>query len=410
MARAEVGERLRLGVTYWPAAVGPYLWHEYDERAVESDLTQIGARGLQSVRVGLAWDAFMPSPRQVSRPRLRSLEHLLSVASRVGLGVVPVLFGQSLGGDILLPVYAIDSAGARPGVRVVTDGVVQLGGPRDQYSDPLMLEVEAVWLDTLLAAFANHPAIVAWDLGHDPATTMRPRRFGHLQSWVELHADRVRRSGDPVRLTLGAGDLLSARGVRPGLVAPALDALALQIEPQWLPSDQLAGDGDVVVFAAQLAMRLAGEVAVEIETSLAGRRDGDPEAVPGARPDELGWEVALADGPAAARHASETLARLTEVGAGGVHMSSWSDWGARTLAAPPADVRPALTRRGLVDARGEPTALGDRWFGLVAEEPAVRSPQPWPDRLDVEDYYANLPDSARELYAQWRLGRERAEG
>ncbi|MFN2451229.1 MAG: hypothetical protein ABR541_02625 [Candidatus Dormibacteria bacterium] len=394
-------------VTYWPAAVGAYLWHEYDERAVEIDLTAIAARGLHGIRVCLAWDAFMPTPRQVSRPRLRNLEHLLGVAARVGLGVTPVLFGQSLGSDVLLPLYAIDPAGSRAGVRVVTDGVVQLGGPRDQYNDPLMLEVETVWLETLLGAFSGHPSLVAWDLGHDPASTMRPRRFGHLQSWVALHADRVRRSGDRVRLTLGAADLLTARGVRLGLVAPALDSVGLQVEPQWLPADQLGGEVDAPVFLAQLAMRLAGARPLELETSLASRRSDDGEAALAGsttRLDPLPWDIPLLDEPVAATRAGDTVARLAEVGVGGAHLAAWSDWGPRALAAPPGDLRPAMARRGAVDSRGEPTPLGDRWCAQVAKEPAVAVAQPWPDHLDVEDYYANLPDSARELHAQWRLG------
>ena len=401
-----------MGVTYWPAAVGAYLWHEYDERAVEFDLAAIAARGLHGIRVCLAWDAFMPTPRQVSRPRLRNLEHLLGVAARVGLGVTPVLFGQSLGSDVLLPLYAIDSAASRPGVRVVTDGVVQLGGPRDQYNDPLMLEVETVWLETLLGAFAGHPSLVAWDLGHDPATTMRPRRFGHLQSWVALHADRVRRSGDAVRLTLGVADVLTARGVRLGLVAPVLDSVGLQVEPQWLPPDQLGGETDAPVFLAHLAMRLAGPISLEVETSLAGRRADDGEVAiesSTTRPDPLQWEIPLLDEPVAATRAGDTVVRLTEAGVRGVHLASWSDWGPRTLAAPPGDLRPAMARRGCVDTRGEPTTLGERWCAQVVREPAVTPAQPWPEHLDVEDYYANLPDSARELHAQWRLGTDPEE-
>ena len=74
----------------------------------------------------------------------------------------------------MLPTYAIERRSPRRGLRCVTDARVVDGGPRDIYTDPLMLEVQVRWLDAMLAAFAGHPALAAWDLGHDPATTSAP--------------------------------------------------------------------------------------------------------------------------------------------------------------------------------------------------------------------------------------------
>src|SRR5258708_27465388 len=167
-----------------PAEVGPYLWHEFDVERTRRDLLRISAAGFGAVRVHLAWDAFMPSPRQVNRFRLRDLDTLMQIAQAVSLRVVPVLFAQSFGDCVLLPRYAVARDRGRPGVRVVSDGVVEAGGPRDVWADPLMLEVESLWLEEMLRAFSNHPALLAWDLGHDPATTCRPLRTAHLESWA----------------------------------------------------------------------------------------------------------------------------------------------------------------------------------------------------------------------------------
>ena len=171
------------------------------------------AAGFPVVRVHLGWDSFMPSHRGVSRHRLAELETLLNAARELSLGVIPVLFVQSHGDCVLLPRYMVDRAAVRPGVRVVCDGNVEPGGPRDAYADPLMQEAAVVWLEALLDAFANHPAVVAWDIGHDPASTVRPRRIAQLVAWVELIAERVHARGDRCRLTLGAADLLLARNI-----------------------------------------------------------------------------------------------------------------------------------------------------------------------------------------------------
>jgi hypothetical protein len=76
--------------------------------------------------------------------------------------------------------------------------------------------------------------------------------------------------------------------------------------------------------------------------------------------------------------------------------------------APPYDRLPWLARHGLLRADGEIKAVGEVWAATALREPGVAPADPWPDRLDAEDYYAALPDSARDLYSQWRRDREGA--
>jgi hypothetical protein len=41
----------------------------------------------------------------------------------------------------------------------------------------------------------------------------------------------------------------------------------------------------------------------------------------------------------------------------------------------------------------------------VARHERERSvPSPWPERIDVDDYYENLPESLHELRAAWERG------
>lgn len=403
---AERGERLVTAATYMPAAVGPYLWHEFDPGSVENDLRGLRASGIETVRVLLAWDAFVPHHRQVSRARIRALETLLRIAAALSLRVVPVLFAQSLGDTIMLPDYAIDRAVSRRGVRVVCDGSVRDGGPRDMWTDPLMLEVQQLWLETMLDAFANHPAIAAWDLGHDPAACLRPRRIADMQAWTRTHADRIHAAGDTCWMTLDADDILSARGVRLGAVAPSVDALGMILIPQRLALARAGTLEGAAVFTLQLAQRLAGrEVRLLVHTGLATVGDDDEGRAVGDRVSPR-WDVELLDDERAPPLASDLLDRVVDAGMAGVVAASWSDWGPRPLAAPPADRRPSLARLGLVGTRGDYKPHGERWAAWARREPASAPAQPWPDHLDVEEYYANLPDSARQLYAEWRGGHD----
>lgn len=406
-------DHLAVSVTYRPAATGPYMWHEFTPVRIASDLAAVRAAGFEAVRVHLAWDAFMPSHRGVSRHRLDELALLLETARAVGLGVVPVLFVQSFGDCVMLPRYMVDRGAPRRGVRVLCEGGVEPGGPRDPYADPLMLEAATTWLDALLDAFGNHPAVLAWDLGHDPATTVRPRRITHLAGWVALMAERIHARGDRCQLTLGAADLLVARGVRPAALAGHVDRLGLRILPQHLRLATDALDPAPAVFLAQLAQRLAapGGAAPPLEV-VTGVASGElppapPEPVPPPPPGVV-EDTVTAPEDAAARHAADLLARLVEVGVAGLVATSWNDLAGRAADAPPCDRRPWLARHGLVDAAGEAKPAGGAWTATARREPAVAAPEPWPSRLDPEGYYAALPDSARDLFSEWRREREGA--
>src|SRR4029077_18073704 len=133
------------------------------------------------------------------------------------------------------------------------EGRVRAGGPRDMWGDPLMLEMCELWLRTMLDAFANPPAVAWWDLGHDPATTVRPRRTVQFAAWVELFGGMVRARDDQVGLTLGAGDVLTARGVRLDVVAPYVDVLGMVVPPRRLPA---IGDDTSDAAAAAFTLQL----------------------------------------------------------------------------------------------------------------------------------------------------------
>jgi hypothetical protein len=411
-------DQLLCGVTYCPAEVGLYLWHEFSAERTRRDLQRIRAAGFSAARVPLAWDAFVPTPRQVSRYRLRDLEALLQAAQAASLQVVPVLFAQSWGDCVLLPRYAVARDRRRPGVRVVSDGIIEPGGPRDVWDDPLMLEVESMWLEELLRAFSNHPALLAWDLGHDPATTCRPMRIAHLERWAATMGARVRAAGDPCWLTLGAADLLTARGVRLAAVAPHVDALGMVVHPQRLPV--LGGaplDVARVLFVLRLAQRLmapqdgaAGDTpALLAVTSLVAEPVAPPAAPPGSAPAMPGRapmpiSVAAAPPAEAIRHQGALLEQLPEAGAVAALAAAWCDLGPRALEAAPYDAHPWLAQAGVAAADGTLKPHGEVWSSVARRDIAApQHPAPWPaETLDAGQWYENLPDAANDLFARFR--------
>ncbi|MGA8636003.1 MAG: hypothetical protein WB805_14305 [Candidatus Dormiibacterota bacterium] len=379
-------------MTYWSREVGPYIWHEYDAVRTEMDLRAIKASGHHTVRTHLLWDAFMPTPSRVEPARQRNFEHFVGVAAELSLQVIPVLFVQTLAGCVMLPAYAIDVDARRPGVRAVTDAVTQPGGPRYVYTDQLMLEVCARWIDEMLSAFAGHPAIAMWDMGHDPAGGVRPQRIEHLRAWTAMMSDRIHEREQRCMLSLGADDLVIAHAVRPAEVARLVDVVGLDLSGNALA--QVGGmlEPAAATFLAQLGESLTGSAPLFAHLHAAER------SVATGDDDEL-------DGDAQTRRfVAGAVDSLVDCGCAGMIAAMWSSPGPRAAEVPPFDRRHGLRDAGLMDALGAETAFGSVWLEETRRERERAVPNPWPATIDVEDYYANLPESLHELRAAWERG------
>ena len=267
----------------------------------------------------------------------------------------------------MLPAYAIDRSAPRRGVRCLTDTRLVDGGPRDIYTDPLMLEAQVRWLDALLAGFAGHPAINSWELGHDPATTIRPVRIADMVSWAALLAERVHAQEERCRISIGQGDIVRGRGVQLAGMAEHVDELGLVLRPQRLPLPGNPLEPGRAVFVVELAQALAGAAApLLVELGIASGDGTDAIATESGVVDDV-----TAPGDIAQRSCDEMLQRLVGAGVAGVHASAWSDWGGRLLEAPPGDRRAWLARQGIVDSAGISKPVADAWDAVVTPERGV---------------------------------------
>jgi hypothetical protein len=382
---------LTVSLDYQPAATGPFLWQAFDTAAVSSDLAAIARAGFREVRVGLAWDSFMPDARGVDPRRMSEFDTLLRVAGAHGMGIVPVLFIQAHGDCVFLPARAVMRDARRRGVRVLSEGMPEPGGPRDVWTDPLMLELADRWARAMAAGFANHPALAAWDLGDDPARVLRPRRIPDLAAWVAVAGAPLRQRGDRVQMTLGADDLLRGRGVRLGSLSSLLDRIDIAIRPAQLRRLQLP-EPEALLFIAQLAQALAGDQGGQIGLAL---------AMPSPGGDEEGM-----DELAAAATVDQLVERRTEAGVSALRATAWCDLHPRLRERAPYDRHDWRRRCGLLSLDGaEKPALGP-WSRLARADLAAPPPNPWPPHLDVEAFYANLPDSVLDLAAAWHREQE----
>jgi hypothetical protein len=385
---------LTVAVDYQPAATGPFLWQAFDVPAVTADLAAIARAGFRQVRVGLAWDSFMPDARGVDPRRMGEFDTLLRVAQAQGIGIVPVLFVQAHGDCVLLPGRAVRRDARRRGVRVLSGGMHEPGGPRDAWTDPLMQELADRWARAMAGGFANHPAVAAWDLGDDPARVLRPRRIPDLAGWVALVGAPLRQRGDRLQITLGTDDVTSARGMRLGSLAGLVDRIDIAVRPAQLRRLQLP-EPEALLFLAQLAQALAadpGQVGLALAMPSPGDDlEGTEEPLAGATVDQL-------------------IERRTEAGVGALRATGWSDLNPRLQERAPFDRHDWLRRCGLVRLDGTAKPALEPWSRLARTDTAAPPSNPWPPHLDVEAYYANLPDSVLDLAAAWHREREDRPG
>jgi hypothetical protein len=381
-------------VDYQPAATGPFLWQAFDAAAVRADLLAMASHGFRTVRVGLAWDSFMPDARGVDRRRLAELHTLVASAHAEGIAVVPVLFIQAHGDCVLLPSRAVRRGGAvAGGVRVLSDGILEPGLPRDPWTDPLMLELADRWAETLAAELAGHPAVAGWDLGDDPASVARPRRRGDLPAWLRLAASPLRRRGERVTITLGAADVLDARAVRIASLTGLVDRIDLSAQPDGLRRLELP-DASAFRFLVEVGRALAGE-------------EGPPVGLAAAFPSAL--EAAAAEGNGdqhAARVVDELIERSSESDIAALRATRWTDLVPRLGERAPYDRSPSMLGCGLTRSDAAPKPILAPWSRLARSEREQPFSRGWPAGLDAETYYANLPDSLLDLAARWRRERE----
>lgn len=341
----------------------------------------------------------MPTPARVEPSRLRDFERLLATASDLSLHVIPVMFMQTLGRCVMLPTYAIDVDARRSGVRTVVDAVAQPGGPRYLYTDPLMLETSVRWIDTMLGEFAGHPAIAMWDIGHDPAAGVRPLRIDDLRAWVALITGRIHEREQRCMMSLSANDLVTARAVRPAIVGELVDALGLDLSGAALAQVGGVADPAAAAFLLQLAQSLGGDVPVSVHFGAHRQQQVRADGDDGDDSDD-----SAATDAASRRFADASVDALINLGAAGVMAAMWSNPGPRAVTTPPYDKNDDMRTLGVVDAAGAPTAFGSAWLEQTRRERERTDSAPWPHDLDVNDYYANLPESLHEIRAAWERG------
>jgi endo-1,4-beta-mannosidase len=360
-----MSERFDVGVNYWPSSSAMRWWRRFDAGEVDRDFARVRQAGGDLVRFFLLWEDFQPAPAAVSDGALAHLLTVADIARRHDLRIIPTLFTGHMSGANFIPEWALGGATASQRFRVIANDLVVDRAMRNWYTDPLVVEAQALLARECARALAGHPALWGWDLGNENSNCCTPPTREDGVRWLDRMASAIRSVDATCGITLGLHmeDLVEDRRLGPAEAARVCDVLCMHGYPIYAEWARSPTDPELVAFLCDITRWLGAKDVLFAEFG-AATRDGDPEAERGPSP--------LLTEEEAGRYNERAFARLHAVGAIGGLVWCYADYDRAIWSEPPLDRAPHERHFGLWHAAGAPkpaAAALHEWSGQRRASP-----------------------------------------
>jgi hypothetical protein len=369
----------QVGVNYWPRVAGIEMWSAFDPDTIAREFAQIAALGLRGIRFFVRWDQFQPEPATVDGVMLDRLERFLTLAHEAGLHAIPTLFCGHIAGTNVLPRWALDPAAPPPQFPTIAGGERSPFGCGDLYDGPL-LEAQRTFARAVGERLRNHPAIYAWDIGHEFSNVREPG--GHkvfagahstapsteamVAAWGRSLATTLRdASGHGATAGTHADDVQTDRNLRLGSLCSAFAFASMQGLQGTATFARHRLDFEAMPFLAMLAASFSYKpVLVSGFGAVAGNeRHAETEA---------------------AVLCTNVLTRLHADGRLGAYWWDWADG-------------PHAEASGIVRTDGSEKPIAQALRDFAAEQRTVQRAAEMP-MIAAVYYYRTLPSSMRTLF------------
>jgi len=401
--------RFSVGLNYWPRRSAFAMWRQFDAGEIAEDFARIAGLGLDTIRFFLRWDDFQPQPGELDATMLARLEDVVSLASDVGLRVMPTLFCGHMSGVNWLPAWTLDRAVPHGRFRTIAGDTNSPYGIGDMYRGPL-LEAQLRFARAVAERLRDRTNVVAWDLGNEFTNLCEPSDSYVAADWSRTLSATLRdASGHAVVAGTHGEDLTRDRNLRLATfcMPHAFATMHGYSVYSGFARDRL--DYEVVPFLASLAATFSFKDVLFTEF-------GNPTCPPGklspfervAMPDEPPNPTLSPDDPLFATYAclrenenatycSEVLHRLHGDGRLGAYWWCWADYDERLREEPPFDRAPHELTFGIIRSDGTEKPVAAALSAFAREARTVLRAD---DRPTVSDtyYYRTLPTSTKTLY------------
>jgi len=398
--------RFRLGINYWPPDLAMDWWKRFDEHQVKRDFARIRAAGFDSVRIFLLWEDFQPASNRVSKRALSRLVRVADAAHSHGLDLIPTLFTGHMSGVNWIPRWAIDSdrppdpASSAARFRIVADGQVVSGSPKNWFLDENVACAQARLASAAARALEGHPALWAWDLGNENSNCCVPPTRAAAVEWLDRVSAGIRAADSRVPITLGLHmeDLMEDRRLGPSEAARFCDFLCMHGYPIY--ADFAAGptDARVLPFLGLVTRWLGG---CEVLFAEFGVPASPTEGFDADRAQSSASVIPLLEAENAAAFTRSAIEKLREFGFLGALLWCYADYAEALWSRPPLDEAAHERWFGLWSADGSPKRAVDeihRFQGLP------RAPQQWDLAwidVDADEFYTLPRQHLSRLYRRF---------
>ena len=152
---AAVADAPRFGVNYVPRKRWWYCWLDWDQAAIEEDLSGIAGLGLDHIRIQCLWPHFQPGIGTVSERALDHLHQLLDTADKAGLDVEVTVLNGWMSGLSFMP----------PWVAPLVDPWHGKAG--NIFTDAKVIEAEKLLFRRIAETVGGHRRFLGFDIGNE---------------------------------------------------------------------------------------------------------------------------------------------------------------------------------------------------------------------------------------------------
>ncbi len=230
------GQTFLRGINYWPANKAMYWWQSFDLNEVEEDFVQLGNYNFNVVRFFLNWEDFQPRPDIISYRMVDHLKRLADLAYDVGIYLMPTFFCGHMSGVNWMPEWMLGLDHSKQRFPVYSNGKLSYNSIRNFYAEEELIAAQLLQIRTISGALADHPAVLAYDLGNESSNCVIPPNRHLARVWLELMTAEIRLSSPSSLITVGmhAEDLEEDRNLWPQDAAQSCDFLSMHGYPFYL--------------------------------------------------------------------------------------------------------------------------------------------------------------------------------
>mgnify|MGYP002630291873 CR=1 FL=1 len=173
-----------IGSNYWPAHAGLNMWSDWQPEKIKIELKKMVDLGFNVNRSFLFMPDFISNAKRVEPLMQQRLVEYLDLCDNVGIGVILSFFVGHMSGE---------------------DWDVPWRGNRNFYSDPILLEIQEIYVKSIVRACKNSKVLLGWILSNEIPNYEPRGTTADVITWVGKITGWIREYDQNRPISIGDG-------------------------------------------------------------------------------------------------------------------------------------------------------------------------------------------------------------